>query len=196
MSSGTRTGRKAIIVGCGIAGPVLAMFLQRAGISPVVYEGRLEPGDEAGAFLNLAPNGLAVLDTLGIKREIEAYGTPTTSMVFHNHRGKRLGENPETMTLLKRGLLNRGLREAAIRSGVTIEFGKRLADVAFTNRRTVIARFEDGSEAEGDLLAGCDGLHSRTRRARSCRTPPSLPTRASSVAEDLRAAPPVRRQRA
>jgi 2-polyprenyl-6-methoxyphenol hydroxylase-like FAD-dependent oxidoreductase len=29
----------------------------------------------------------------------------------------------------------------------------------------VIARFEDGAEARGDLLIGCDGVHSATRRA-------------------------------
>jgi FAD-dependent urate hydroxylase len=60
------TGRRTLIVGCGISGPVLAMFLWRAGLEPVVYEERLEPNDEADYFLNLAPNGVAVLDALGV----------------------------------------------------------------------------------------------------------------------------------
>ncbi len=157
--------KKALIVGCGIAGPVLAMFLKRAGIEPVVYEGRPEPDDEAGYFLNLAPNGVAVLDTLGIKDEVIEHGTPTTSIVFQNHRGKQLGENPQTTILIKRGLLNRAIREAAIRSGVPVEFGKHLSDVEVTSNDTVIAHFEDGAEAEGDFLVGSDGIHSRTRRS-------------------------------
>src|SRR5215210_8484180 len=132
MSNEPATGRNALVVGCGIAGPVLAMFLRRAGITPVVYEGRPEPGDEAGASLNLLKNGLNVLDTLGIREEIEGYGTPTSGMVFANHRGKLLGEMPQSATLLKRGLLNKGLRGAAIREGVTVEFGKRLKDVGVT----------------------------------------------------------------
>ena len=165
MSNEATAGRKALVVGCGIAGPVFAMFLRRAGITPVVYEGRSEPGDEAGAFLNLLDNGLDVLGTLGIRAEIEGYGAPTTGMVFKNHRGKRLGEMPQYATLLKRGLLNKGLREAAIREGVAIEFGKRLEDVEVTPRRGVIARFEDGSEAGGDFLVGCDGINSQTRRS-------------------------------
>ncbi len=136
------TERKALIVGCGIAGPVLAMFLKRAGIDPVIYEGRPDPKDEAGFFLNLAPNGLDVLDTLGIKEDIEAAGTPTTSIVFQNHRAKRLGENSETTILLKRGLINKVLREQAIRRGVAVEFGKRLKNIEITPQRTVIARFE------------------------------------------------------
>jgi 2-polyprenyl-6-methoxyphenol hydroxylase-like FAD-dependent oxidoreductase len=162
---GAPTNKKALIVGGGIAGLVLAMFLERAGVDPVVYEGRPEPDDEAGAFLNLAPNGLAVLDALGIREEIEALGTPTTSIAFHNHRGKKLGENPERTVLLKRGLLNRSLREAAVRLGISIEFGKRLTGVEVTPRRTAVACFEDGTEAEGDLLVGCDGINSRTRRS-------------------------------
>jgi 2-polyprenyl-6-methoxyphenol hydroxylase-like FAD-dependent oxidoreductase len=90
-------------------------------------------------------------------------GTPTTSIVFQNHRGKKLGENPETTTLLKRGLLNKTLREQAIRRGIAVEFGKRLKDVEITPQHTVIARFEDGTEARGDFLVGCDGIHSQTR---------------------------------
>jgi 2-polyprenyl-6-methoxyphenol hydroxylase-like FAD-dependent oxidoreductase len=157
--------KKALIVGGGIAGPVLAMFLERAGIEPVVYEGRPELNDEAGAFLNLAPNGLAVLEALGVREEIEAAGTPTTAIAFYNHRGKKLGENPERTILLKRGVLNRGLREAAVRRGVPVEFGKRLTGVEVTPLRTAVARFEDGTEAEGDFLVGCDGVNSRTRRS-------------------------------
>jgi 2-polyprenyl-6-methoxyphenol hydroxylase-like FAD-dependent oxidoreductase len=115
--------------------------------------------------LNLASNGLDVLDTLNIKNEIVAVGTPTTNLVLQNHRGKQLAENPETTTLLKRGLLTKTLREAAIERGVTVEFGKRLTDIETTSQRSVIAHFEDGSEAHGDVLVGCDGIHSQTRRS-------------------------------
>lgn len=161
----TAEKKKALVIGGGIAGPVLAMFLKEVGIEPIVYEGQSESNDEAGAFLNLAPNGLSVLGALGIREEIEALGTPTTEISFHNHRGKRLGENPERTVLLKRGALNRGLREAAAERGVPVEFGKKLAGVEVTPRRTAVARFEDGTRAEGDFLIGCDGIRSVTRRS-------------------------------
>lgn len=38
----TFKNRKALIVGGGISGPVLAMFLKEVGIEPVVYEARPE----------------------------------------------------------------------------------------------------------------------------------------------------------
>jgi len=34
---------KALIIGSGIAGPVVALALQRAGIDAVIYEGRPQP---------------------------------------------------------------------------------------------------------------------------------------------------------
>ncbi|MDQ3327347.1 MAG: FAD-dependent monooxygenase [Chloroflexota bacterium] len=157
--------KTALIIGCGIAGPVLAMFLQRVGITPVIFEERPAPNDEAGYFLNLAPNGVAVLDTLGITDEVLRQGTPTTSIVFRNHRGKQLGVLSERTILIKRGALNLVLREAATTRGVEIEWGKRLKDVAITPERSVGARFEDGTVSRGEILVGCDGIHSATRRS-------------------------------
>ena len=55
--------RTALAIGGGIAGPVAAMALQRAGIEAVVYEARDAPSDYAGLFLNTASNGLDVLST-------------------------------------------------------------------------------------------------------------------------------------
>ncbi|AVZ76424.1 FAD-binding monooxygenase [Streptomyces lunaelactis] len=163
MGNGAAAGtRRAVLIGCGIAGPVLAMFLQRIGITAVIYEGIDAPRDEVGAFLNLAPNGLAVLDTLGIRAEVEKYGTQTTSTAFLNHKGKQLGLNPAETLLIRRGLLTKGLREAAVARGVQVEFGKFFESVEHTGDG-IVARFKDGSTAEGDFLVGCDGIHSKTR---------------------------------
>lgn len=106
-----------------------------------------------------------MLDTLGIKQDIVQAGTPTTSIIFQNHHGKQIGEFPSPSTLIKRGQLTKILREAALESGVAIEFGKRLTDVEITSDQRVSAHFEDGSEAHGDLLVGCDGIQSQTRRS-------------------------------
>jgi 2-polyprenyl-6-methoxyphenol hydroxylase-like FAD-dependent oxidoreductase len=78
--------------------------------------------------------------------------------------------------LLKRGQLHRALRDEAIQRGIRIEHGKKLVglDVAEEgaqhthDRPRVVAHFAndfgDGTAASGDLLFGCDGLHSRTRQ--------------------------------
>lgn len=44
-----RPVRKALIIGCGVAGPTVALFLQRAGIEAEIYEARASSTDY-GAF--------------------------------------------------------------------------------------------------------------------------------------------------
>lgn len=163
--------RKALVIGCGIAGPVVAMYLERAGIGSVVFEARESPDDEAGAFLNLMPNGMDVLKTLGIHDEVAGHGFPSTGMEFLNGQGKVLGGMEMggverwgvTPVVIRRGLLNRALREAAAARGVEVRWGKKLVAVRDEGGDGVVARFEDGTEARGDFMLGCDGIHSRVR---------------------------------
>jgi FAD-dependent urate hydroxylase len=172
MNQKSTIERKALIIGGGIAGPVTAMALQRAGIDSVVYEAYDESaGLAAGAFLTVAVNGLDALRTLDAHEPVLAAGFPTRSIEFFSGTGKRLGEVPIGGTLpdgtvthtVKRADLYRVVHEEAVRRGIRIEHGKRLVDVE-TAPDGVVARFEDGTRAGGDLLVGADGIHSTTRR--------------------------------
>jgi salicylate hydroxylase len=49
---------RVLIIGCGIAGPVLGNFFKRKGYQPIIFEKVRELGD-AGASLMLMPNGYA-----------------------------------------------------------------------------------------------------------------------------------------
>ena len=162
---------KALIIGGGIGGPVAAMALQRAGIDSVVYEARDQPADFTGFFLNTASNGLDALKTIGVDVAGKADGFAIPNMVMWSGSGKRLGEVANGLELedgtvslcVKRGLLQRLLREEALGRGIKVEFGKRMESYELTEDG-VTARFSDGSSATGDLLIGSDGIHSRTRQ--------------------------------
>jgi FAD-dependent urate hydroxylase len=168
----TQRRRRALIVGGGIAGPVAAMALRRAGVEAVVYEAHGGGSDDVGAFLTLASNGLDALRAVDAQRLALSEGFPTPRIEIQSGTGKRLGEVPNGGTLpdgtvsqtLKRADLHRALRDEAVRRGVRVEYGKRLMDAASTQDGGVEARFEDGTAAEGDLLIGADGVRSRTRR--------------------------------
>ncbi|MEO7909250.1 MAG: NAD(P)/FAD-dependent oxidoreductase [Roseiflexaceae bacterium] len=166
------TPKTALIIGGGIGGTVAAMFLKRAGIDAQIYEAQPAPDDDQGYFLNVASNGLDVLHTLGLEPQVTAEGFAIPRMIMWNGNGKRLGEvrngagpgQGAVSVVLKRGALHRILREAALRQGVQITWGKSLADVDVTADQAVIARFADGTTARGDFLVGSDGLHSRARQ--------------------------------
>ncbi|AEB43721.1 FAD-dependent monooxygenase [Micromonospora maris] len=157
----------ALVVGGGIAGPVTAMALRRAGIEATVYEGHPSAADGAGVTLTLAPNGLAALRAVDAEQAVREVGLPMRRTVITDGRGGLIGTLPhvavEPVTVgLWRDDLARALRERAEAQGVPIVHGKRLVDAESTTDG-VLARFGDGSTATADLLIGADGIRSRVR---------------------------------
>ncbi|WP_446216690.1 FAD-dependent oxidoreductase [Micromonospora sp. IBHARD004] len=161
---------KALIIGAGLAGPVAAMALRRAGIDATVHEAYERDAVGVGAFLTLSVNGVDALRAIGLDGLVAGLGHPTPRMALRNHRGRRLGEFGTSGTRTRgfgsstvgRSDLYRALRDEALRRGVEIVHGARLVDAEPTGSG-VRARFADGRVAEGDLLIGADGLRSRTR---------------------------------
>jgi FAD-dependent urate hydroxylase len=162
---------KALIIGGGVCGPVSAMALQRAGVEAVIFESRARAVGDAGGYLSVATNGLDALRAIDTDRVVTERGFPTRDIVMFNGAGKPLGRVPMGSThdagllshTIKRAHLHRALHEEADRRGVRMEFGKRLADAHSIVGGGVRAEFTDGSSATGDLLIGCDGIHSKTR---------------------------------
>jgi FAD-dependent urate hydroxylase len=164
--------KHALIIGGGIAGPIAAMALQRVGIPATIYEAY--PGDAGGTgvFLTVAVNGLAALRTIGLERAVMEAGFASPGIRFASGTGKALGQAPVGGALpdgtvahtIRRPDLHRALYGQARLRGIRIEHRKRLVAAESTPDNRVVARFEDGSSAEGDLLIGADGIHSPTRR--------------------------------
>ncbi|WP_169948445.1 NAD(P)/FAD-dependent oxidoreductase [Microbispora sp. H11081] len=154
--------KKALIIGGGIAGPVTAMALLRAGIDSEVFEAYDRGAEGVGAFLTLAVNGLEALRLLGLHDLVAGLGMDTPVMEIRNARGRALATVRQPSRTLRRADLYQALRDEAVRRGVRIHYGKRLTD-ASASSGGVRAVFADGTQAEGDLLVGADGLRSRTR---------------------------------
>lgn len=85
--------QNAIVIGGGIAGPVTALALAKAGIRATVHEA-YEATDRSGAMLTVAPNGLAALETVGLRAAVEAVGNPLHAMVMEKGDGKTLMRVP------------------------------------------------------------------------------------------------------
>lgn len=168
----------ALIAGGGIAGPVTAMALQKAGIDATVYEAYDRTADGVGAFLTLATNGLAALRVLDLHTLVRDLGFDTPSMAIgmgdrsfaEFDFGDPLPDGTVTQTVTRAALYT-ALRSEAVRRGVRIEYGKRLI-TASSSKDGVTATFADGTTADGDLLIGADGLRSATRTVIDPKAPP------------------------
>ncbi|BFV59245.1 FAD-dependent monooxygenase [Kitasatospora sp. CMC57] len=169
-STGTTSGkvRSALVIGGGIAGPVTAMALQRAGIEATVFEAYDGPADEVGGGMGLAPNGFQAFDAIGVGDAIRAVSAEMNGIVLQSWNGRRLAQfgtlpGIDPMRFVIRAKLFRTLREAAEERGLTTVYGRRIVD-ASEDADGVTARFEDGSTATADVLIGADGLRSTVRR--------------------------------
>ena len=78
----THRPRKALIIGAGIAGPVAAILLKRAGIDVAVY-GAWPYSTGIGGGLQIAPNGMRVLAEIGIADELIRRGAIAESFDFY-----------------------------------------------------------------------------------------------------------------
>ncbi|TGB14482.1 FAD-dependent monooxygenase [Streptomyces sp. MZ04] len=139
----------ALVIGGGVAGPATAVALRSIGVEVTICEARPREDKDVGLWVMVAPNGLAALDALGLKQT--ALRESLTGAV-----------GPTGFAPIRRAGLYRLLREAAVARGTRIEHDRKLVD-ADTSADGVVARFADGSSLTGDLLIGCDGIHSRTR---------------------------------
>jgi 2-polyprenyl-6-methoxyphenol hydroxylase-like FAD-dependent oxidoreductase len=156
----------ALVIGGGVAGPVTAMALGKAGIDAAVYEAYPTTADGVGGSLAIAPNGLAALRVIGAEDTVLAIARPISRMAMAVGT-KRFLEQPglpglPPLQLLWRADLHRALHDHAVAQGIRITHGKRLVNAEAT-ASGITACFADGSRDSADVLIGADGIHSTVR---------------------------------
>ena len=158
--------RSVLVIGGGIAGPVTAAALCKAGLQATVYEAYPAASNGIGSALALAPNGLAALDIVGAADPVRKIALPIIATEM-SVAGKGLGAIPfltdlPPLQMVDRGDLHQVLHQTATAAGVKFEYGKRLIGVDEA-ADGVTARFADGTTASGDVLVGADGVRSTVR---------------------------------
>ncbi|KAI1657308.1 FAD binding domain protein [Daldinia decipiens] len=170
QDSATRPFR-VIVVGGGIAGLMASNCLQRAGIDHVVLEKRAEIAPAEGASISVYPNSTRILHQIGCLETVESAGAPANRVKLRLPDG----------TIISDIDLFEHLKENHGNSGVIIE-RRRLLQILYDNLPTKslvklgcsvkrLRHVEDDIEAVladetveiGDMVIGCDGVHSSVR---------------------------------
>ncbi|WP_205648868.1 FAD-dependent monooxygenase [Acuticoccus kandeliae] len=162
---------RVAIVGGGIGGVTAAIFLQRAGFPVKVYD-QAPAFARVGAGINLAPNGMRVLESLGLGDALAAVGVrPRTKLSREWQSGEILFTVPVDDLVALYGApfmaFHRGDLQEVLVGALdpdTLVFGKRLVGLETRGEANTLA-FADGTNAEADIVIGADGVHSKVREA-------------------------------
>ena len=171
-------GQDITILGAGIGGLAAAIALARHGARVHMLEQSSRIA-EVGAGLQISPNGLAVLDALGLGERLRATGIRARAVTLCDYRRGRqvvrldLARHAadQTFLLLHRADLIDALADAAKAAGVTVGFDRQVAEVTETGQGVRLT-FADGTTETAPLVIGADGLHSRLRLALNGAAPP------------------------
>jgi kynurenine 3-monooxygenase len=174
------TKKNITILGAGLVGSLLSIYLSRRGYTVTIYERRPDMRKEkmsAGRSINLAlsDRGWRGLEGVGIADDIRRIGIPMYGRMMHSTTGElqyqQYGENDQAIYATSRGVLNCEMMNLAEKCGVTIHFNHRCTGVDMEKTE---ARFElPGGEAKivsSDLLFGSDGAFSAARLALQLNT--------------------------
>ncbi|GAA4509183.1 MULTISPECIES: FAD-dependent monooxygenase [Nonomuraea] len=163
---------RAIIIGAGIAGLATALRLHQIGWDTLIVE--RAPARRGGGYaVTFGGIGYDAAERMGILPGLLGKGFITDELVYHKPNGDRrfsLDRATIAATTGRRSItILRGDLEAVLyekveggEGGAEIRFGATLTAVD-QDEHTVRVTLTDGTEEEGDLLIGADGLHSATR---------------------------------
>jgi salicylate hydroxylase len=152
---------RAAVVGGGIGGTAAAVALARAGIDVRVYE-QAQRLTEVGAGVALAPNGLRMLERLGVSEGIARLGARHASTELRHCDGRPVRHEPHEFA--RPG--NVGIHRADLLAVLAAELppgavrtGHRCTGFSQDAGGATVS-FADGSAAEADAVIGADGIHS------------------------------------
>lgn len=165
-----------VVAGAGPTGLALACGLRATGVAVRVVDKASGPSATSRA-LGLQPRGSEVLDRLGALGDLPQRSVPIKQVITHVD-GKlmaRLKVGQQTKLVTRPGLLmSQAEVEARLRQrlsdlGVEVEWGQELL-TADQDTEGVAVRLTDG-QVHADWLVGCDGAHSRVRKAAGIEFP-------------------------
>lgn len=168
-----QTPKKIAVVGSGLVGTLLAIYLKKKGHTVHVFDRSpdIRTVEFSGRSINLVMSnrGWKALEGVGLDNEIRKIGIPVDKRAIHLKEGKLnyqyYGKAGESIFSLSRGVLNRKMIDLAEAEGVVFFFEHKIWDVTLSDATLHIGESERGiwTELKYDLVFGADGAFSRIR---------------------------------
>ncbi len=171
------------IIGAGLVGSLLSIYLSKRGYSVKVYERRGDMRKEkmsAGRSINLAlsDRGLLALDKVGLADEIRKISIPMHGRFIHYLDGSTAfqpyGKEGQYINSVSRGTLNMKLMDLAEQHGAEIFFNHRCSAIDWststvtfeqpgTQLPTPASAKASAGKPDSRLIFGADGAFSAAR---------------------------------
>jgi kynurenine 3-monooxygenase len=162
------------IVGAGLVGSLLSLYLVKRGYKVSVFERRPDMRKQmldGGRSINLAlsTRGIRALEEIGLADELKKNAIPMHGRVMHDRQGKLsfqpYGKDGQFINSISRSGLNKVLMTAAENQGVEFHFDQRIEKVDLEKTAIFINNNSKPENKSFDLIIGADGAFSTVRGA-------------------------------
>lgn len=161
------------IIGAGLVGSLMAIYLTRRGYTVSLYEKRPDMRKnkiDGGRSINLALSlrGLWPLEEVGLKDKVQNMMIPMEGRMMHDEESRLTfqpyGKKGQVINSISRGGLNALLMDEAEAQGANIHFGYGLKSIDFDKNHMIFEHDEKEVAVTSDIILGTDGAFSVTRR--------------------------------
>ena len=168
----TSTQRRVLIVGGGIAGPVVAFWLAKAGFRVTLLERSRDP-TKIGQGIDLRGPALEIVRRMGLESEVRSRTTHEQGFAFVDDDGKliaALGTAAEGGTTLTQEIEIMRSELAAIlaaaadaHENVTFKYGCTVTEIRQSERCVTVVLSDSDKAEDFEFVVGADGLRSKVR---------------------------------
>lgn len=166
--------KNIVIVGAGLVGSLLGIYLIKRGHSVKIFEQRADmrkTNISAGRSINLAlsDRGFLALEKVGLVDEIKNIGIPMHGRFIHNADNSTAfqpyGKEGQYIYSVSRGALNMKLMDIAEQFGAELFFHQKCISVDWSLHKIEFKNIlnEDKTDVAADIIFGADGAFSATR---------------------------------
>jgi len=169
----TQKPKNVAIIGSGLVGSLLSIYLKRYGHKVTIFDRRpdIRTIEFSGRSINLAMSnrGGKTLREVGLEDEVKKIAIPLYQRAMHVNGEpvyfQKYGKEEEAIWSISRGNLNRKMIDLAEGFGVEFRFNEKVWDISLPEAKIYTGETEKGEwkEYQFDLVFGCDGAFSRIR---------------------------------